>query len=119
MVAVPEVGVARPHTTRSVVDLPAPLGPRNPVTVPGRQTKETSSTPVVGPYRLVRCSMAIMPGSMKGRGSERIGRQLIARRPKSPLASTHVDGAGPKVDTAGPAAGAVARSPGRDPTVAR
>ena len=27
---------------RSVVDLPAPLGPRNPVTVPGSQRKETS-----------------------------------------------------------------------------
>ena len=30
--AVPEVGLSRPRIIRIVVDLPAPLGPRNPVT---------------------------------------------------------------------------------------
>ena len=35
MVAVPAVGVTRPSSIRSVVVLPAPLGPRNPVTLPG------------------------------------------------------------------------------------
>ena len=33
-----------PQIIRRVVDLPAPLGPRNPVTVPGSQRKETSAT---------------------------------------------------------------------------
>lgn len=34
--AVPEVALSRPIRMRSVVDLPAPLGPRKPVTLPGR-----------------------------------------------------------------------------------
>jgi len=38
------VGGVRPQIIRSVVDLPAPLGPRNPVTVPGSQRNEMSST---------------------------------------------------------------------------
>ena len=32
-----------------VVDFPAPFGPRNPVTIPGRIVKVTSSTAVVVP----------------------------------------------------------------------
>jgi hypothetical protein len=32
-----------------VVDLPAPFGPRNPVTVPGATAKETESTAVCAP----------------------------------------------------------------------
>ena len=31
----PELGVSRPRIIRIVVDLPAPLGPRKPVTRPG------------------------------------------------------------------------------------
>ena len=46
------LGVSRPRTIRMVVDLPAPLGPRKPVTRPGWTTKETSSTGVVLRYRL-------------------------------------------------------------------
>ena len=38
-----------------VVDLPAPFGPRKPVTRPGSAVKETSSTAVKSPYFLVRC----------------------------------------------------------------
>ena len=34
-VATPELGGVSPHSIFSVVDLPAPLGPRKPVTVPG------------------------------------------------------------------------------------
>src|SRR6266545_8043873 len=37
---------------RIVVDLPAPLGPRNPVTLPGRTRNVRSSTATVAPYRL-------------------------------------------------------------------
>ena len=43
----PELGVSRPRIMRMVVDLPAPLGPRNPVTRPGWTAKETSSTATV------------------------------------------------------------------------
>jgi hypothetical protein len=46
MVAVPDVGTVRPTMTRIVVDLPAPFGPRKPVTVPGRAEKEMESTAV-------------------------------------------------------------------------
>ena len=36
MVTWPAVGWSRPRIMRMVVDLPEPLGPRNPVTAPGR-----------------------------------------------------------------------------------
>jgi len=45
MVAVPTSAVFSPHSRRMVVDLPAPFGPRNPVTVPGVHVKVTSWTP--------------------------------------------------------------------------
>ena len=37
-----------------VVDLPAPLGPRNPVTCPGSTVKDRWSTAALPPYILVR-----------------------------------------------------------------
>jgi hypothetical protein len=37
-----------------VVLLPAPFGPRNPVTTPGRILKPRSLTAQAAPYRLVR-----------------------------------------------------------------
>src|ERR1035437_9352074 len=40
-----------------VVDLPAPLGPRNPVTTPGFTTKLSPSTAALSPYLLVRPSI--------------------------------------------------------------
>ena len=45
----PVVGGVRPTMIRMVVDLPAPLGPRNPVTRPDRAVKLTSSTAVKAP----------------------------------------------------------------------
>ena len=48
-VAVPEDGASRPTIMRIVVDLPAPLGPRKPVTRPGRTWKLRSSTASVSP----------------------------------------------------------------------
>src|SRR5579871_5669285 len=42
-----------------VVDFPAPLGPRNPVTTPGSTTKLNPSTAVLSPYRLVKPSISI------------------------------------------------------------
>jgi hypothetical protein len=47
--AVPWVAPVRPTMMRMVVDLPAPLGPRNPVTRPGSAVKLTSSTAVKPP----------------------------------------------------------------------
>src|SRR5699024_6299955 len=60
MVAVPALGRSNPRIIRIVVDLPAPLGPRNPVTIPGSTAKVRSSTASVGPYRLVNPSTLIM-----------------------------------------------------------
>src|SRR4051812_33107679 len=59
MVARPEVGGVRPTAIRKVVDLPAPFGPRKPVTRPGRAVKLTSSTAVNGPYFLLSASILI------------------------------------------------------------
>src|SRR5271154_5286922 len=57
---VPLSGRSRPAIIRIVVDLPAPFGPRNPVTTPGCTTKLKPSTAVLSPYRLVRPSISIM-----------------------------------------------------------
>jgi hypothetical protein len=51
----PAVGLANPTIMRMVVDLPAPLGPRNPVTIPGWTVNDTLSTTVFAPYFLVSC----------------------------------------------------------------
>src|SRR6202000_1298625 len=49
----PASGASNPKIIRIVVDLPAPFGPRKPVTRPGWTEKERSSTASVRPYRLV------------------------------------------------------------------
>src|SRR3954451_17693950 len=59
MVAVPEVGRASPSSMRRVVVLPAPLGPRKPVTLPLRMSALRSSTAITSPYFLVRPLRAI------------------------------------------------------------
>ena len=61
MVAVPDVGRTSPSSIRSVVVLPAPFGPRKPVTRPGATWKERSSTARTGPNDLERCSTRIVP----------------------------------------------------------
>ena len=58
-VADPEVGRTRPSTIRIVVLLPAPLGPRKPVTHPGRASKVRSSTACTRPKRFVSPRAAI------------------------------------------------------------
>ena len=52
----PAVGLSSPAIIRIVVDLPAPLGPRNPVTMPGLYDETQSSTASLSPYRLLRFS---------------------------------------------------------------
>jgi hypothetical protein len=59
-VARPPSAASSPMMTRIVVDLPAPFGPRKPVTWPGRTSKLSRSTAVVRPYRLVRPWTAII-----------------------------------------------------------
>ena len=49
MVAAPLVGTARPTRQRMLVDLPAPLGPRKPLMVPGATSKLMPSTAVKVP----------------------------------------------------------------------
>src|SRR2546430_10743243 len=60
MVARPEVGSARPSSSRMVVDFPAPFGPRNPVMRPGASSKDRSLTAVTVPYRLASASTAMV-----------------------------------------------------------
>src|SRR5205823_10577800 len=60
MVARPEVGAARPSSSRMVVDFPAPFGPRNPVIRPGASSKDRSLTAVTVQYRLVSASTAMV-----------------------------------------------------------
>src|SRR5579859_4724262 len=60
MRAVPLVGASRPRMTRIVVLLPAPFGPRKPVTWPGRTAKLSPSTAVTAPKRLTSWSTSII-----------------------------------------------------------
>ena len=46
--------------SRIVVVFPAPFGPRNPVTMPGRTVNVRSSTAVLSPYRLVSPRASIL-----------------------------------------------------------
>jgi len=60
-VALPAVGRIRPRSIRRVVVLPAPLGPRKPVTEPGSTVKLRFCTAVTGPNRFVSCCTVIRP----------------------------------------------------------
>ena len=57
-------GSSRPAIIRIVAGLPAPFGPRKPVTMPGRTTKSSPSTASFSPYRLVRFSTSIIAWSL-------------------------------------------------------
>ncbi len=50
----PDVGARKPVSMRSVVVLPAPLGPRKPTISPVSTRNDTSFTASLLPYRLVR-----------------------------------------------------------------
>src|SRR4051795_9353085 len=98
MVAEPDVGAVRPTMTRIVVDLPAPFGPRKPVTRPDWAVKETLSTAVKPAYLRVSDSTVIMcqpsprrgvrtsasrpdlPRPLGGAGSRSFGQSLTPRR---------------------------------------
>ena len=57
---VPAVGGMKPVSIRIEVDLPAPLGPRNPSTSPRSTEKETPSTARFGPNVFTKFSTFIM-----------------------------------------------------------
>ena len=61
--AVPEVGSMSPQSMRMVVDLPAPLAPRNPKISPRATVKFTPSTALNGPKFLER-SRTVMASSI-------------------------------------------------------
>ena len=66
-----------------VVDLPAPLGPRKPVTRPGSAVNVMSSTAVKAPYFLVSESMVIMSRRLASEGRRRFG-QVPGTTPSGP-----------------------------------
>src|SRR3954453_14768142 len=80
-VAVPALAGTRPVITRIVVVLPAPFGPRKPVTVPGSRAKDTSSTTVRLPYCLVSPLTLIISGPP---GFVLMSRTNLPIRPGSP-----------------------------------
>ena len=92
---VPPVGLARPSSIRRVVVLPAPLGPRNPVTAPSRAVKLRSSTAVTPPNRLDSplisiAGMGILPWSsspstVRQRCRGVAGRRALAGLPRVAL----------------------------------
>ena len=78
----PLVAGVSPTITRMVVVLPAPLGPRKPVTRPGWATKLTSSTAVKAPYFRVSLSTVIMAPPCPTTPSACIVRVSVSPRPK-------------------------------------
>src|ERR1700750_1386953 len=66
---------------RMVVVLPAPLGPRNPVTVPGSQRNVRSETTVRPPSRLVSPLVWIMPADSRLAGCAATGRGVRSPSP--------------------------------------
>ena len=71
----PRVGGIIPARQRSVVVLPAPLGPTSPITSPGCTSKSSSFTATNSPYSFVSASTWIIQRgpSGKGRGSQSAG----------------------------------------------
>src|SRR5204863_6279654 len=81
----PDVGVSRPATRRSVVDLPQPDGPSSTTSVPTAASKLTSSTARVAPQDLVTRWREIA-----GIASARAGGRSAASRAKSSIARAAV-----------------------------
>src|SRR3954451_16360210 len=69
----PVVAGVSPTMIRMVVDLPAPFGPRKPVTRPACAVKLTSSTAVKPPYFFVSDSTLIMGQPSRAERGRRIG----------------------------------------------
>ena len=76
----PASGASSPSTMRIVVDLPAPLGPTNPVTWPGLTVKVRSSTATVPPYRFRRPATSMAARMAETLGMDRAGVVTPQRR---------------------------------------
>src|SRR5215210_5123164 len=79
----PLSGLERPTSIRIVVVLPAPLGPRKPVTVPGSQRNVTSETTVRPPSCLVSPLVWIMPADSRPAGFAATVRGLRSPSPSA------------------------------------
>src|SRR5690242_2774174 len=98
MVTEPEVGVSRPRIIRMVVDLPAPLGPRKPVTLPGFTSNDRLSTATVAPYLLVRpCASIIAVLLVRWRASD--GGRAVPPQYRRRTGPDHRTRGGPGVST--------------------
>src|SRR5450759_4696463 len=76
-VACPDVGRASVHSMLIVVDLPAPLGPRNANTSPSETSKLIPSTAVNSPNRLVSARTSITLGRGGGAATSRLASRVI------------------------------------------
>src|ERR1700722_1609063 len=77
----PDVGRASVHSILIVVDLPAPLGPRNPKVSPTGTSKSIPRTASISPYFLVR------PATLIGGPRGPVAARWAAGRP-DPCADT-------------------------------
>ena len=77
----PASGCTSPSSERSVVDLPAPFGPRKPVMVPGSTRKLSPATAWVVPKRLLRLSTSITRAPSRRRSARGVRRTRRRRCP--------------------------------------
>src|SRR5215210_4069831 len=95
MLASPLSGSERPTSMRIVVVLPAPLGPRKPVMVPGSQRNVTSETTVRPPSRLVSAWVSIMDADSRPASPATTARGLSLQRPAAVVGSDFGRGSQP------------------------
>src|SRR5665213_1298417 len=95
MCTVPAVGRRIPAIMRSVVVLPAPLGPRKPNSCPCGTSRLIASTAVKVPYFFVNAFNWIM-GSASGRSVMRSRRGSVPFRFERPIAECHFVRGAPK-----------------------
>src|SRR5690349_8519931 len=86
--ALPDVGSSRPQSIRMVVDLPAPLLPRNPKISPRATSNDTRSTATNWPKRRVRsrtwiAGPAADGSAAKGPVQTRLREAHVGNRPRA------------------------------------
>ena len=103
---------SRSSIRRSVVDLPAPLGPRKPVTTPGRTSNDKSSTASLSPYLFVSPCATIMESVRSEPEPTESGTdlKLVSRRPE-PAGSSSISGVVQGLGAATSVRGTPVRSP--------
>src|SRR5699024_3150747 len=116
-VACPEVAFSSPSRMRMVVDFPAPLGPRKPVTWPVGTVSEKPSRARVGPKVLVR-SRITMAGSAEDVFGLMVWEEVMSRPPSRGRGRGRDrpgDGGGRHRAGSGRQAGVACTAPGRAP----